>query len=81
VGTDRNIPDIVLEIRSKTLYKLLRLFHYDIESLQASILEDDDNNLSDRLAELFQVYLPILQFATNKFGNIPVFHLPKVSDT
>ncbi|KAL1132067.1 hypothetical protein AAG570_010025 [Ranatra chinensis] len=60
-------------MRSKTLYRLLRLFHYDVEAIQST----EDDTLSDRLAELFQVYLPILHFATNKFANVPVFRLPK----
>lgn len=77
MGTDRNIPDIVLETRSKILYSLLRLFHNSIEKLQES-LGDEDENISDKLSELFQVYLPILQYATNTFGNIPVLKIPKV---
>ncbi|KAK9503665.1 hypothetical protein O3M35_010179 [Rhynocoris fuscipes] len=80
VGTDRNIPDMVLQTRLNTLYKLLRLFHYDIESLQAS-LEDDEDNLSDKFSQLLQVYLPILQYATNTFGNIPTLKLPKSTST
>uniref|UniRef100_A0A069DZG1 CCZ1/INTU/HSP4 first Longin domain-containing protein n=1 Tax=Panstrongylus megistus TaxID=65343 RepID=A0A069DZG1_9HEMI len=80
VGTDRNIPDMVLQTRLNVLYKLLRLFHYDIESLQTT-LDDDDDNLSDKLSQLLQVYLPILQYATNTFGNIPTMKLPKSTST
>lgn len=68
---------MVLETRSNILYRLLRLFHYSIEALHESLAEDDDN-ISDKLAELLQVYLPILQYATNTFGNIPVLKIPKV---
>uniref|UniRef100_T1HC08 Intu_longin_1 domain-containing protein n=1 Tax=Rhodnius prolixus TaxID=13249 RepID=T1HC08_RHOPR len=80
VGTDRNIPDMVLQTRLNVLYKLLRLFHYDIEFLQTS-QDDDDDNLSEKLSQLLQVYLPILQFATNTFGNIPTMKLPKSTST
>lgn len=68
---------MVLQTRLNVLYKLLRLFHYDIEFLQTS-QDDDDDNLSEKLSQLLQVYLPILQFATNTFGNIPTMKLPKV---
>ncbi|CAH1403961.1 unnamed protein product [Nezara viridula] len=78
VGTDRNIPDLVLETRANILYKLLRLFHYSIENLQDSSVDED---ISDKLAELLQVYLPILQYATNTFGNIPVLKIPKSTST
>lgn len=78
VGTDRNIPDLVLETRASILYKLLRLFHYSIENLQESSVDED---ISDKLAELLQVYLPILQYATNTFGNIPVLKIPKSTST
>ncbi|XP_014261956.1 uncharacterized protein LOC106674035 isoform X2 [Cimex lectularius] len=80
VGTDRNIPDMVLKTRSDILYKLLRLFHYDIDALQATLSEEDDC-LTDRFSQLLQVYLPILQFATNTFGNIPTLKIPKSATT
>lgn len=74
VGTDRNIPDVVLDTRITTLFRLLRFYHLDFETL--SIKAKD--TFSEKLHQVFETYLPILQYSSNIFGSIPTFNLPKV---
>lgn len=75
VGTDRNIPDIVLETRTDTLHRLLRFYHKDFDRIH----ELYSNDFLEKLSQIFEIYLPILHFAGNIFGSVPQFHLPKVS--
>ncbi|XP_046680237.1 uncharacterized protein LOC124367457 isoform X2 [Homalodisca vitripennis] len=73
VGTDRNIPDVVLETRINTLYRLIRFYHLDFETMS----NKSGPQFSERLNLIFETYLPILQYAGNIFGSIPTFNLPK----
>ncbi|XP_054263823.1 uncharacterized protein LOC128987130 isoform X1 [Macrosteles quadrilineatus] len=73
VGTDRNIPDIVLDTRINTLFRLLRFYHKDFETISIKA----ESEFSEKLNQIFETYLPILQYSSNIFGNITTFNLPK----
>uniref|UniRef100_A0A146KXY7 Hermansky-Pudlak syndrome 4 protein n=1 Tax=Lygus hesperus TaxID=30085 RepID=A0A146KXY7_LYGHE len=76
VGTDRNIPDVLLRKRLSSLHSLLRLFHCSIEAIDATLSEDDDN-LTDKFSQLLQTYLPIVLDGANEFENPPLYKIPK----
>ncbi|XP_015598222.1 uncharacterized protein LOC107269173 isoform X2 [Cephus cinctus] len=76
VGTDRNIQDWVLERRSDTLESILKFFHCDLETISSSFASDR-NKLTEKLYQMFETYLPILQYGANMFSNIPNIKLPK----
>ncbi|KAG5337832.1 HPS4 protein, partial [Acromyrmex heyeri] len=76
VGTDRNIHDWILERRADTLESLLKFFHCDLVQILES-LNNDRNRFTEKLYQMFETYLPILQHSANLFSNIPVIKLPK----
>jgi len=78
VGTDRNIHDWILERRADILESLLKFFHCDLVQILES-LNNDRNRFTEKLYQMFETYLPILQHNANLFSNIPVIKLPKVS--
>lgn len=73
VGTDRNIPDLVVETRADTLLRLLKFYHKDFENISST----SSSEFSEKLNQIFETYLPILQYTGNIFGSIPIFRLPK----
>lgn len=79
VGTDRNIHDWILERRANTLESLLKFFHCDLSKILESF-NNDRNKFTEKLYQMFETYLPILQYSANLFSNIPIIKLPKVSD-
>lgn len=78
VGTDRNIHDWILERRANTLESLLKFFHYDLNKILESF-NNDRNKFTEKLYQMFETYLPILQYSANLFSNIPIIKLPKVN--
>ncbi|XP_043787655.1 uncharacterized protein LOC122712241 isoform X2 [Apis laboriosa] len=76
VGTDRNIHDWILERRANTLESLLKFFHYDLNKILESF-NNDRNKFTEKLYQMFETYLPILQYSANLFSNIPIIKLPK----
>lgn len=78
MGTDRNIQDWILERRADILESLLKLFHCDFIKILESF-NNDRNRFTEKLYQMFETYLPILQYSANLFSNIPVIKLPKVS--
>ncbi|XP_020289673.1 uncharacterized protein LOC109857603 isoform X2 [Pseudomyrmex gracilis] len=76
VGTDRNIQDWILERRADILESLLKFFHCDFANILES-LSNDRNRFTEKLYQMFETYLPILQHSANLFSNIPVIKLPK----
>ncbi|XP_012142156.2 Hermansky-Pudlak syndrome 4 protein isoform X3 [Megachile rotundata] len=76
VGTDRNIHDWVLERRANTLESLLQFFHCDLNKILESF-NNDRNKFTEKLYQMFETYLPILQYSANLFSNIPIIKLPK----
>ncbi|CAL7946871.1 unnamed protein product [Xylocopa violacea] len=76
VGTDRNIHDWILERRANTLESLLQFFHCDLNKILESF-NNDRNKFTEKLYQMFETYLPILQYSANLFSNIPIIKLPK----
>ncbi|XP_032667504.1 uncharacterized protein LOC116842414 isoform X2 [Odontomachus brunneus] len=76
VGTDRNIQDWILERRADILESLLKFFHCDLVKILDSF-NNDRNRFTEKLYQMFETYLPILQYSANLFSNIPVIKLPK----
>ncbi|XP_012275273.1 uncharacterized protein LOC105696959 isoform X2 [Orussus abietinus] len=76
VGTDRNIQDWILLRRMNTLESILKFFHCDLETVSAS-LNNDRNRLTEKLYQMFETYLPILQYSAGLFSSIPNMKLPK----
>ncbi|XP_043281615.1 uncharacterized protein HPS4 isoform X2 [Venturia canescens] len=76
VGTDRNIQDWILERRANTLESILQFFHCDLETI-SSLFNNDRNKFTEKLYQMLETYLPILQYSANLFSNIPMIKLPK----
>lgn len=72
VGTDRNISDSLIESRADLLTNLINLYHCNL--LRVSRSEESENalksrkRLSEKLYQILETFLPILQYNNN--GNI-----------
>lgn len=75
MGTDRNIPDWVLQYRAETLSSLIELFHNNLE-VMAEIHRNE--SFPVKLYHMLETYLKILMYSGNIFCNIPALKLPKV---
>lgn len=86
MGTDRNIANWILLRRAELLSSLLQFYHCDIQVIKYQIeltaqTPSDSfgrSKLSDKLYQIFESYLSILQHGSNVFQNVPVIRLPKV---
>ncbi|XP_014232932.1 uncharacterized protein LOC106656455 isoform X2 [Trichogramma pretiosum] len=76
VGTDRNIQDWILKRRAVILDSLLKFFHCDFDTISASF-NNDRNKFTEKLYQIFETYLPILQYSANLFANLPLLKLPR----
>ncbi|XP_049873652.1 uncharacterized protein LOC126372113 [Pectinophora gossypiella] len=75
IGSDRNIPDWVLKNRASLLTSMIRVYHGDLHALAASL--DKSKKLSDKLYQVFETYLPVLQYGAHIFQRVPMLSLPK----
>lgn len=76
VGTDRNIPDWILEKRCEILNHTLQFFHADLNMFRDTA---EQKIIAEKLINVMEVYLPVLLYAGNIFGNNLTIRLPKVS--
>lgn len=76
VGTDQNIDEWILKYRYKVLLDLLRFYHNDFDSIHLST-GSDGSKFAEKLQQIFEIYVPIVQHSGNIFANIPSVHLPK----
>lgn len=82
IGTDRNIPDWVLEQRAGIMTSLLELYFGDLETLALhcetkKASGDSGPTFSERLGRIFETFLPIVQYSGQILGNVPTMRLPK----
>ncbi|XP_008559281.1 BLOC-3 complex member HPS4 isoform X1 [Microplitis demolitor] len=78
VGTDRNIQDWILERRANCLESMLKFFHCDLDTILQSF-NNDRNKFTEKLYQMFETYLPILQYSANLFSNMPIIKLPSTA--
>ncbi|XP_049780805.1 uncharacterized protein LOC126182412 [Schistocerca cancellata] len=76
VGTDQNIDEWILKYRSKVLLDLLRFYHNDFETIHSSA-GPDGSKFAEKLQQIFEIYVPIVQHSGNIFANMPSVRLPK----
>ncbi|KAJ0176410.1 hypothetical protein K1T71_007589 [Dendrolimus kikuchii] len=62
---DRNIPDWVLKNRANLLTSMLKVYHGDLQTLAAQM--EDQKRLSEKLYQVFETYLPVLQYGCHIF--------------
>uniref|UniRef100_A0AAG5CZ24 CCZ1/INTU/HSP4 first Longin domain-containing protein n=1 Tax=Anopheles atroparvus TaxID=41427 RepID=A0AAG5CZ24_ANOAO len=78
VGSDRNIPDSILEYRANLLSSLIELYHGDFNTLYNVYVEKEQKNgFNEKVFCLMESCLPLLQFNGNIFQNMPSLRLPK----
>ncbi|XP_052753204.1 uncharacterized protein LOC113520712 [Galleria mellonella] len=75
IGSDRNIPDWVLKNRAKLLTSMIRVYHGDLQTLAAQM--EDQRRLAEKLYQIFETYLPVLQYGCHIFQRVPMLSLPK----
>lgn len=75
VGTDRNIPDSMLQNRANTLHNILVTFHYNITEIS------DQKILKEKLNTAISSYLSLLLVSSNIFGATVVLKFPKVCNS
>ncbi|KOB76135.1 Uncharacterized protein OBRU01_06225, partial [Operophtera brumata] len=68
IGSDRNIPDWVLKNRASLLTSMIRVYHGDLQAIAAQM--EDQRRLSEKLYQVFETYLPVLQFGCHIFQRI-----------
>ncbi|XP_044015038.1 uncharacterized protein LOC122857111 [Aphidius gifuensis] len=78
VGTDRNIHDWILQRRANCLESIIKFFHCDFDTIAKS-LNNDRNKLSEKLYQMLETYLPILQYSASYFSSMPMIKLPKTA--
>lgn len=75
IGSDRNIPDWVLKNRANLLTSMIKVYHGDLQVLAEQM--DDQRRLSEKLYQVFETYLPVLQYGCHIFQRVPMLSLPK----
>ncbi|XP_075977593.1 Hermansky-Pudlak syndrome 4 protein [Anticarsia gemmatalis] len=75
IGSDRNIPDWVLKNRANLLTSMIKVYHGDLQVLAGQM--DDQRRLSEKLYQVFETYLPVLQYGCHIFQRVPMLSLPK----
>ncbi|XP_034230532.1 Hermansky-Pudlak syndrome 4 protein homolog isoform X2 [Thrips palmi] len=82
IGTDRNIPEWVLEQRADIMTSLLELYFGDLETLATQCetkkaAGDTGPSFTEKLGRIFETFLPIVQYSSQILGNVPTMRLPK----
>ncbi|XP_063624458.1 uncharacterized protein LOC134796303 [Cydia splendana] len=75
IGSDRNIPDWVLKNRASLLTSMIKVYHGDLQALAVQM--EDQKRLSEKLYQIFETYLPVLQYGCHIFQRVPMLSLPK----
>ncbi|XP_041978811.1 uncharacterized protein LOC121732873 [Aricia agestis] len=75
IGSDRNIPDWVLKNRASLLTSMIKVYHGDIQTVAAAM--EDRKRLAEKLYQIFETYLPVLQYGCHIFQRVPMLTLPK----
>ncbi|XP_052741595.1 uncharacterized protein LOC112057897 isoform X2 [Bicyclus anynana] len=75
IGSDRNIPDWVLKNRASLLTSMIKVYHGDLQALADSL--EDQKRLAEKLYQIFETYLPVLQYGCHIFQRVPMLSLPK----
>ncbi|XP_060803263.1 uncharacterized protein LOC106140898 [Amyelois transitella] len=75
IGSDRNIPDWVLKNRASLLTSMIKVYHGDLQALADQM--EDSKRLSEKLYQIFETYLPVLQYGCHIFQRVPMLTLPK----
>lgn len=56
---------------------MVKVYHGDLQTLAAAM--DDQRRLAEKLYQIFETYLPVLQYGCHIFQRVPMLSLPKVS--
>ncbi|XP_028159485.1 uncharacterized protein LOC114352183 [Ostrinia furnacalis] len=75
IGSDRNIPDWVLKNRANLLTSMIKVYHGDLLALASQM--EDQKRLAEKLYQVFETYLPVLQYGCHIFQRVPMLSLPK----
>ncbi|OWR43938.1 hypothetical protein KGM_200862 [Danaus plexippus plexippus] len=75
IGSDRNIPDWVLKNRASLLTSMIRVYHGDLQALADAM--EDSRRLAEKMYQIFETYLPVLQYGCHIFQRVPMLSLPK----
>lgn len=78
MGTDRNIPNWIIEQRAYIVHNLFEFYHLNLDSLASLHEGPASNQFITRLGQIFDVYIPIIQSNGNIYENISNIKLPKV---
>lgn len=78
MGSDRNIPDWMLKSRADKLTSLIKVYHCDLQTLAAQFPGENNPRFSEKLYQMFETYLPVLQYGCYMFQTVPLLNLPKV---
>ncbi|XP_055546972.1 uncharacterized protein LOC129731185 isoform X2 [Wyeomyia smithii] len=82
VGSDRNISKVVLEHRANFLYALVKMYHGDFDVLYRDIDTDyQQAKFSDKVYNILESYLPLMQCNGNIFQNVSSLKIPKSAST
>ncbi|VVC90858.1 unnamed protein product [Leptidea sinapis] len=73
--SDRNIPDWVLKNRANLLTSMIKVYHGDLQTLAVTM--EDQKRLAEKLYQIFETYLPVLQYGCHIFQRVPMLSLPK----
>ncbi|GBP48960.1 Hermansky-Pudlak syndrome 4 protein [Eumeta japonica] len=77
IGSDRNIPDWVLKNRATLLTSMIKVYHGDLAAVAALFPGERNPRLAEKLYQMLETYLPVLQFGCHIFQRVPMLNLPK----
>ncbi|XP_053696198.1 uncharacterized protein LOC128743619 isoform X2 [Sabethes cyaneus] len=82
VGSDRNISKVVLEHRANFLYALIKMYHGDLNILYEDVgAACQQTKFSDKVYNIMESYLPLMQCNGNIFQNVSSLKVPKSAST
>lgn len=68
----------MLRNRAAILTSLIKVYHCDLQKIADQFPGENNPRFSEKLYQMFETYLPILQFGGYMFKNVPLLNLPKV---
>lgn len=77
IGTDRNVQESVLNHRNEFMKNIIKLYHNDINEVYEQF--QSRKNFCDKIYQIFETYLPTLQYNSNVLRNVYKLHVPKSS--
>lgn len=72
VGSDRNLQESILSHRCETMREIIKIYHNDLFNQI-----EDRKKFSEKIYQIFETFLPVVQHNSMTIQNVYKLHLPK----